>query len=179
MMTTLRSVKVLLSLNLILAVAAALVVTSCKNKCRGIDCGANGDCDRMTGICTCDTGYEGSYCETTWSEKFVSASGWGASDNVTASTSGTPLGRFTYVPIITPAGNTALTVSPMSGFSDSTVTLNLTTPMTFTLSSTDSAGRVYTGSGTSTADGSTITIQYTVTYTDSNADTATGTWTKN
>ncbi len=169
--------KISLCLNLLLAVAAALAVSSCK--CAGIDCGPNGSCDRRSGICICASGYEGTYCNTAWSAKFLSASGWGASDYVTASTVGTPLGDFSYVPIITVSSNTQLTVSNISGFSDSIVTLVLTSPTTLNLSANDGVGRVYAGTGTAAGDGSAITWNYTVTYSDGTSDTITGTWTKN
>lgn len=172
----------------------------CKDKCKGVNCPPNGQCDPETGdciidfcatancgahgtcnpangVCNCDTGYQGANCDTTWSTKFVHAAGWSASDNTTASTAGTPLGIFTYVPTITATAPATVQVNGMSGFADSQINFSLTSPTAFTCNQTDAAGRVYTGSGSITGD--TLTVNYTVTYTDATNDVITGKWRKN
>jgi hypothetical protein len=162
-----------------LAAICAMTLTSCKDKCKDVNCGINGNCDSETGDCVCNLGYEGTNCETTWSSKFVSATGWSASDNTTASTAGTPLGIFTYVPTISAGAADRVVVAGMSGFADSVIDLNLGGSTVFTISDTDAAGRIYAGSGSISADGSTITVSYTVTYSDSTSDTISASWSKN
>jgi hypothetical protein len=145
--------------------------------CKTANCGAHGTCNPTNGLCKCENGYQGAHCDTMWSTKFLNTTGWTASDNTTASTAGTPLGIFTYAPTLTATGAATVHVSGMSGFSDSQIDFALTSSTTFTSNGTDAAGRVYTGSGN--INGNTLTVNYTVTFTDATYDVVTGTWRKN
>ncbi|MBT8231763.1 MAG: hypothetical protein HKO66_12105 [Saprospiraceae bacterium] len=49
-------------LSQLLFLACTLLVFSCSDPCKDVDCGANGICDE--GICNCDPGYSGTNCET-------------------------------------------------------------------------------------------------------------------
>ncbi|MFY0672908.1 MAG: hypothetical protein JXQ87_05865 [Bacteroidia bacterium] len=44
-----------------------LIIQSCGGACAG-NCG-NGECEQ--GVCVCDEGWEGTTCNTSWSEKFI------------------------------------------------------------------------------------------------------------
>lgn len=57
-----------LSLIGIVTVLFLNLTTSCTNTCAGFDC-QQGEC--QDGACVCDEGYEGSSCNTAWSEKFI------------------------------------------------------------------------------------------------------------
>lgn len=184
---------------LILSVSL-FALPSCKNKCRGVNCpsiatcdpetgacminpcdtvncGANGNCNPVNGSCACNTGYQGLHCDTMWSAKFVSGTGWAASDTTISSTAGTPAGVFTYVPTIADTLATVVTVGKMSGFADSKIKLLLTGPTDFTINDTDAAGRVYAGSGS--ISGNSIRVSYTVTFSDGTGDVIRARWTKN
>lgn len=173
---------------------------SCTNKCRGVNCPVNGECDPETGACmidycvtancgahgtcnptngtcNCENGYQGNHCDTTWSAKFLNTAGWGAADTTTSSTAGTPVGRFTYVPTLTATGPAVVHVSGMSGFADSQIDFSLTSTTAFTCNDTDAAGRVYVGSGS--INGQALRVTYRVTYSDNTFDIVNATWTKN
>ena len=48
----------------------ALVQTSCvKNPCKNIECRNNGTC--REGVCSCVSGYEGAFCQSQLSDKFI------------------------------------------------------------------------------------------------------------
>ncbi len=44
-----------------------LTLAGCKDECKDVDCGSNGEC--VDGSCVCDAGYLGGNCETSLSEK--------------------------------------------------------------------------------------------------------------
>ena len=156
----------------------AVSLSSCSTgPCKDVNCGTNGTC--VDGNCSCEPGYEGSACDIEFATKYISATGWSASDNTTASTAGTTLGVFTYVPTLTKGAANRVLVSGMSGFADSVIDLTLNASTTFTIADTDAAGRTFAGTGSITADGKTISANYTVTFSDGTSDTITATWTQN
>lgn len=45
-----------------------LGISSCRDRCKNLDCGTNGSC--VEGECVCNSGYDGGLCEETVTEKF-------------------------------------------------------------------------------------------------------------
>lgn len=46
------------------------VFNACKNACKNVVC-VNGECDKDTGLCVCDVGYDGDDCSAEVADKFV------------------------------------------------------------------------------------------------------------
>ena len=144
--------------------------------CKDVDCGANGTC--FEGECVCNEGFEGAACADTWSAKFVGTTYTGF-DNVTESTAGTVLGKYTLSPSASIAanGNTGLKITNFGGF-NSIVNATITranasdaVASKITIDFTDSNGRKFVGSGTFSSN--TLSGSYTVTFSDNTYDKAT------
>lgn len=53
-----------------LAAVLTLALNSCTtDPCKDVNCGANGTCNTITGLCDCNDFYEGTSCETEWRAK--------------------------------------------------------------------------------------------------------------
>lgn len=148
--------------------------------CKDVDCGANGTC--FEGECVCNEGFEGASCTDTWSAKFVGT--YTGFDNVTASTAGTPLGKYNLAPSagITAKDNTTLSISNFGGFNSivqATITRANASDATATkiaIDFTDSSNRKFVGNGTFSS--GKITGSYKVTFPDATYDDATFEYTK-
>ncbi|MCB9186308.1 MAG: hypothetical protein H6601_06125 [Flavobacteriales bacterium] len=136
------------------AAIATIGMTSCEvDACKDVECGDNGTC--VDGDCQCDTGYEGTDCDTEERAKFI------GTYNVTeACTSG----NYTYS-ITTAASGSGITTIIISNFGDYGVNV------TATVKNDNSSQLVIanqtvgggTFSGTGQISGNILTITYNVT----------------
>ncbi len=155
-----------------LAVGSMLSMNSCKkDPCKDETCNdkgtptANGDvCD-----CACNTGYEGDKCETEWSTKFV------GSYNVTETGSATG----TFSSSISANSSTEVKIS---NFSDSGMNINATLDAGSTLKINNASitvgGANFVANGTGSISGTTVTLNYTLSYGGSVIGTYTDTYVK-
>jgi hypothetical protein len=143
-----------------MAIVFGVFTMNACNPCRNVDCGVNGECEE--GVCICDAGYEGDACETRINAKFEgtysttdACAGAGYSQTVSASTA-TPteivfsnLGNFTNPAVV------RATVSNSTSFAASNFV--------------DATGRSFSVTGS--ISGTTISLNYTVTYSDGEVET--------
>lgn len=154
----------------------ACEVDPCKDKI----CGTGGAC--FDGECQCDTGYEkdaDGQCNTEWTAKYIGS--YLGFDNVTASTAGTPLGKYnlTSPAVATRKSETVINVSNFGGFAsfaELTAELDGDSATNLSINYTDPAGRKFVG--TASFDGTKISGNYVVTFSDNTTDTVTFEYTK-
>jgi|SRR5690606_5316460 len=154
--------------------STALTLTSCDDDpCKDVECGANGTC--FDGVCQCNEGYEGTNCELEWTAKFL------GSYNVEDVCTGENPGTYLYETTISKVDDMTLRISNFAGFNQSlNVTVSRETASSSTADKisftnvTDASNRVFNGEGT--ISGSTITITYTVTFSDNTEDSCTATY---
>ena len=156
-----------------LAIAGSLFVAGCSDPCKDVTC-VNGEC--VEGDCVCDAGYEGTDCGTAINAKFSGS----YSLTETCSVSG--------------SASYAITVAPKSGTTDE---INITglweEPQAIVTGQVDADGLGFTierqtlgttgnqiesTNGTINADGSTITLTYTVYNGSVTVETCTGSMSK-
>lgn len=169
-----------IALSFLLSIGAftAVTYTACNkdssnpDPCVGIVCQNGGTCSN--GICTCPSGYEGTYCETLTQAKYLGS--WAASESY-----GTSGGTLAYTATIVAGTGSNLSIV-IGNFSD--LGLNVTASIsgnTITIPNQAFAtGYTVSGSGTYTAGTpNTISINYTTVKTSNNATVNySGTWTK-
>ena len=150
----------------------SVTTTSCGDNCKDVECNT-GTC--LDGTCECGDGFEGTNCEIEWSAKFVGT--YLGSDNVTASSAGTPLGVYnlTKPAIVTRKSETSISIANFGGF-DSFCDVTVSSTNDITINFTDPGGRKFVGTGS--ISGNTLSGDYVVTYGDNTTDTATFTYTK-
>ncbi len=146
------------------AAALSLTLTSCADPCKDVNCN-NGEC--VEGDCVCNGGWEGSDCLTEWSEKFV-ANNANATDLCTS-------GNYTYTVDILRVNESMITINNLGDFNTpANVNATITDGNELVIAvASDLAGRAWTGTGT--LNGSTLTINYVVTFDDGTFDTCTAT----
>ena len=171
--------KKLFLLPALLLSAALFFAPGCgtDDPCKDVDCGANGTC--FEGACICNEGFEGSDCLTPWADKFLG--NWKAQETCTFSDGTT--GPQQYNVVITKLDENTISIANFSGFNDkvnfdiSRVNASDATATKITcVAYSDIQDRIF--NGTATISGSTITITYTVKYSDNTQDSCTGTFTK-
>lgn len=170
-----------------------MMFNGCSDPCKDVTCENGGTCDEGTCTCatdyygddcsvycvngtgtssgcTCDTGYEGTDCTTKWQDKFTGT--FNVSDQCAS-------GTYTYQSTVTAGGtDTEISFSNFGGFQVS-ITGTLTSSTAFDiLSQTDASSRNFVGSGSINTSGNTITMSYTVTFSDNTTDDCTGTFTR-
>ena len=171
--------------------ALILSLSACTDECDDITCENGGTCDEgdctctanyfgerctdlcvngtyASGTCACDAGYEGDGCDTESRSNWVG--NFNADDNC----------GFTYANTISNGTNVdEISISDFAGFDNATITAQITTPTTITIDQqTDAAGRAFVGSGTLSSTGNTVTISYTVTFSDNTSETCVATLTR-
>jgi hypothetical protein len=178
---------------LMMALGGALVLSlsSC-DPCKDVDCGTEGTCEDGScvcndkyygdacethcmngtyseGTCTCDNGYEGDACDVEERAEFLAT--YNADDNCES-------GTYTYESTIT--AGTAIDAISISNFAGFDVTVPATVDgSSFTITNhVDAAGRKFNGTGTISASGTTVTLEYDVVFTDETTDACTATLTK-
>ncbi len=146
------------------AAAMSLTLTSCADPCKDVNCN-NGEC--VEGDCVCEAGWEGSDCLTEWSEKFVTNNA-GATDVCTS-------GNYNYTVDVLSVNESTIQIINLGDFNTvATVTATITDGSDLTINmAADAAGRQWVGTGT--LNGSTLTINYVVTFDDGTFDTCTAT----
>jgi hypothetical protein len=146
---------------------AALMFGSCKkDECKDIVCENSGICN--VGICDCATGYEGESCETVQRDKYLRTAANTedcVADYSTDVVAGTNIDEIK----IKNLGNFICTNG------DYYVTIKLSGSNSFTIPSQNVCDDVYTftGSGTYTATGNDIVVNYSAVYDDANGDPVT------
>ena len=150
------------------AAIVAFFVSSCNtDPCKDVVCGDQGVCDE--GICLCNTGYEKDsavLCNTEWSAKFI------GTNLATQDTCYGDNGNFSvaYNMTISRTSEKKLSTTNLGGFgATNTVDIDVTSSTDLTINHTDVGSRVFAGTGS--ISGNTITLNYTVTYTDTTVDT--------
>lgn len=174
-----------------MALGSALVLslTSC-DPCKDVTCENDGTCEDGTcvcadmyygdacethcmngtyaaGDCTCEAGYEGDACDvesrTNWVGNFNGEDNCG----------------FAYESAIANGTNVdEINFSNFAGF-DVTVVGQITAPTTLVINSqTDAAGRKFEGSGSLASTFNTVTVDYTVTYSDATTESCTITYSR-
>lgn len=158
---------------------SAITYTACnKDACSGVTCQNGGTCSG--GTCTCQTGYEGTNCETASRDKFDKS--WSASETATGSSSPTQL-----VYTATIAANTSSTdvtkvniagLATQGGVAFFTHVVAATVAgNTITIPSQQPDNDGYTVSGTGTYANSVITWNYSITQAStSSVVNFSGTW---
>ncbi len=132
--------------------------------CKDVDCGVNGTC--FEGGCVCNEGFEGSACADEWATKFLGT--YTGSDNCG--------GALTKPVAVTRLSGTSIRVSNFGGF-DSYLDVNIkkatagadTADLIEFTNATDPSGRKFTGTGT--LSGNSLSVNYTVTYSDGTSET--------
>lgn len=133
------------------AAIATIGMTSCEvDACKDVECGDNGTC--VDGDCQCDTGYEGTDCDTEERAKFI------GTYNVTeACTSG----NYTYS-ITTATSASGITTIIISNFGDYGVNVTATVNgSNLTIANQTVGGGTFSGTGQ--ISGNILTITYNVT----------------
>ncbi len=145
---------------------SAVTYTSCnQDDCKDVVCQNGGTCSG--GSCTCPSGYEGSNCETASSAKFIGT--W----NVSEPSCG---GNYTNI-VSQGTSSTTIIFSNLGNFSTAAAVVASADDNTLLISNfTDATGRKFSGSGTFSSNGFSVT--YTVTYTDNTSETCTATFSK-
>jgi len=154
-----------------LSAFAAVTYTSCsKDKCSGITCSNVGTCSN--GVCTCNTGYEGTNCETKSNAKFV------GTFNAAESCGGTNSTPYQVTITADATDPTKLTVGNLGNYncSGGTITFDATVNLTTLTIAESKCSTQMNATGTYNTNGS-ITITYTAIY-GSNTDNCTVTLTK-
>ena len=153
------------------AALVAAFTTSCTedDPCKDVVCGDFGNCNE--GICECVYGYEqdaDGLCNTTWAAKFAAGPNAPAADTIHGET-----GNYTqaYNMTVTVTDSVNLSTTNLGGFGASNVVdMEVTSSYDILINNeTDVIGRTFNGTGT--INGNEITLNYTVTYTDSTIDT--------
>ena len=149
----------------------AILWTSCDtDPCKDVVCGDEGVCNE--GICVCNLGYEkdsAGLCNTMWSTKFV------GTYNISDSCSNPPQ-TYLYQSTATQVDAQTINVSNFGGFQNA---INVEVTSSFDLSInnvTDAGNRVINGTGF--INGTDITLNYVVTFTDGTMDTCTAMYTR-
>lgn len=157
-------------------VSLTLTMTSCDDDpCKDVECGANGTC--FDGVCQCNEGFEGAICDAEWAAKFL------GSYNVIDVCTGENPGTYNYETTITKVSSNTLRIANFAGFNQSldvtisreTASSSTADQITFT-NVTDASGRVFNGTGL--ISGSTISVTYTVKFSDNTTDSCTASYTK-
>ena len=165
---------------LMLVVFTALTFESCKNPCKDVNCLNGGSCDEDTGECVCTSGYEGANCGAAVNEKFAGT--WTLIQTCVLY-SGTDTTSIEVAAVDGTTNN--ITIKGL--YFESQFTANATIGsdgLSFTIPQqvvTQIPTRDITGSGSISADGSTISIEYTAAMNNGAPDpseTCTGTMRK-
>ena len=158
--------NIALSAFLTMGAFSMVLYTSCNpDECKDVVCANGGAC--IGGNCDCAAGYEGPRCETASATKYIGT--WNVSE---------PSCGGTYTNIIS-AGTTPTTIifSNLGNFTSPAQVIASADENTLLISDfTDATGRKFTGSGTFSS--SSISVTYTVTYTDNTSETCTATFSK-
>jgi hypothetical protein len=155
----------------ILGVAAIVTMgmTSCDtDACADVECGEYGTC--LDGDCVCDAYYEGVNCDGLFVTKFITTNS-DVSEAVTYADATTA--TITYTSSITANGTNKIDITNLGSFGATNVVtcdLDPEDSSKFTIADTDVAARVFAGTGEINNAGTSITITYTVTYSDNTSD---------
>jgi hypothetical protein len=151
-----------------LLLGGMLAVSCNQDVCKDVVCGDNGTCDE--GLCICDAGYEqdaDGLCNVKWSTKFV------GTNVAVADTCYGDNGAFSAnynMTITNDTTATMLSTTNLGGFgATNVVDMVATSSTTVSINDTDVAQRLFTGTGT--ISGSTLSLNYVVTYSDNTKDT--------
>lgn len=162
----------------VLGISTSVFFSGCKkDPCKDVVCQNSGvpteSTDGESCNCECTVGYEGEFCETESRAKFIGT--YNVSDVVTGNAGND--GTYTYESSIsTGSAPTEISISNFAGF-QTTIKGTIKDTRSFTIEQqTDAAGRKYSGNGT--IDGTTVTILYTLVYTDGTTDNGTATYTR-
>jgi hypothetical protein len=137
---------------------------SCTDECKDVTCLNGGVCDEATGDCICATGYEGVDCATLMNAKFI------GSYNVTDGCTNTPYS------LIVSAESEAnkISFSNLGNFSTPAVIKATVDGTTITITNyIDSSQRKFNGTGSINTSSGTISLTYTVLYSDNTTETCT------
>jgi hypothetical protein len=158
--------NIALSALLTIGAFGAVMYTSCnKDECKDVTCLNGGTCSG--GNCVCLAGYEGVSCETLSATKFVGT--WNVSEPSCGGNYPTTIGVGT-----TP---TTISFSNLGNFTNPAQVIASVDKNSIIISNfTDATGRKFSGNGTFSSNS--ISVTYTVTYTDNTSETCTATFSK-
>ena len=148
------------------ATVLSLSLTSCADPCKDVDCN-NGEC--VEGNCICDDGYEGTNCDVEWATKFLALNA-NATDICVS-------GSYNYTVDIDRINEATIQITNLGDFnivSQVYAIISNGTDITMT-NFTDNAGRTWNATGSINNAGTTLTINYVVTFDDGTTDTCTTT----
>jgi hypothetical protein len=148
--------------------AGFLLLTACSSdKCKDVNCQNGGTCDN--GTCNCSNGYEGTDCSVRTIQKFIGS--WAAGDVCTS-------GSYSYSISIS-ASNTSVTGIVINNFGNFGVDKNINANVdgiNFIVPQQVVSGITFSGMGTISVDGRTVTVTYDAMKDTTLNDHCTSTW---
>jgi hypothetical protein len=155
-----------------LVLAGGMFLTGCADECKDVIC-TNGEC--VAGDCVCDAGYEGLDCSVALNAKFSGT--YGLTETCQ------PSGQATYSITVAPKSGSQTLVNFTGLWEEAQAIVSAEVAengTSFTIASQPLGTRPETisGSGTITADGGTITLNYTIALAGATVDVCSGSLTK-
>jgi len=146
------------------------VMNACSDPCKDVTCQNGGVCDE--GTCICATGYEGTDCATAMNAKFI------GSYNVAETCGSGYSGNYSNTITAGSAAN-KITLSNLGNFTTpALITVDVAGTEVSSTNVLDATGRKFTVNGSINSASTTLSLTYTVVFTDATTDNCTCTFVK-